>query len=55
MTDRSKTLCWMTAMVAIATAGLFQVIDPPSMTALPVVLLVTGPWAKRCRLPGRNA
>ena len=55
MTDRSKTLCWMTAMVGVAAAGIFQVIDQPSMTALTVVLLVTGPWAKRCRLSGRNA
>jgi hypothetical protein len=55
MNDRSKTFWWMTAMVAIAAAGIFQVIDQPSMTALTVVLLVTGPWPKRCRLPGRNA
>ena len=55
MTDRTKTVCWMAAMVAIAAAGIFQVIDQPSMSARTVVLLVTGPWAKRCRLPGRNA
>jgi hypothetical protein len=55
MNDRLKTVCGMAAMIAIAAAGIFQVIDQPSMTALTVVLLVTGPWAKRCRLPGRNA
>jgi hypothetical protein len=55
MNDRSMTVCWLAAMVAIAAAGIFQVIDQPSMTALTVVLLITGPWAKRCRQPGRNA
>lgn len=55
MNDRSKTLCWMTAMAGVAAAGIFQVIDQPSMIAVTVALLITGPWAKRCRLPGRNA
>ena len=55
MNDGSKTICWMTAMAAVAVAGIFQVIDQPSMMAVTVVLLITGPWAKRCRLSGRNA
>ena len=55
MTERLKTGCWLAAMAGVAAAGIFQVIDQPSMTALTVVLFVTGPWAKRCRLPGRNA
>jgi hypothetical protein len=55
MNDRLKTFCWLAAMAGVAAAGIFQVIDQPSMMAATIVLLITGPWAKRCCLPGRKA
>jgi len=50
-----KSLCWLGAMVAVAAAGIFQLIDQTSMIVLTVALLVIsrGPLCG-CRLPWRG-
>jgi hypothetical protein len=51
-----KSLSWFAAMIAVAAAGLFQVIDQTSMIVLAVVVVATGPASLRgCRLPWRSA
>ena len=50
-----KSLCWFGAMLAVAAAGIFQVIDQASMIVLTVALLVTGRGSLcGCRLPWRS-
>ena len=50
-----KSLWWLGAMIAVAAAGIFQVIDQASMIALTAALLVAGRGSLcGCRLPWRS-
>ena len=50
-----KSLCWFGAMIALAGAGIFQVVDQTSMIVLTAVLLITGRNSfGSCRMPWRK-
>ena len=58
MTTYRSTLCWAAAILGVAVAGMYGVIDEDSMTTLLIALPIAGWMAVRgrgsCPL-GRNA
>ena len=42
MTGYRNALCWATAIMGVALAGMFEVIDKASMTTLVIALPVAG-------------
>ena len=58
MTTYSTALCWAGAILGVAVAGAYGVIDEDSTTTLLITLPVAG-WmslrGRTCRLPWREA
>ncbi len=58
MSTYRNALCWAAAIVGVAVAGMFEVIDEASMTTLLIALPVAGWMAvsgRTCRIPFRGA
>jgi hypothetical protein len=58
MKSYTSALCWAGAIVGVAAAGMFGVIDEDSTTTLLIALPVAGWMAmsgRSCRLPWRRA
>jgi hypothetical protein len=57
MTTYRNPLCWAAAIVGVAFAGMFEVIDEASMTTLLIALPVSGWMAingRACRFAARG-